>query len=491
MKFKILLLIFFTGFFMKIESAPIINENQLKIINRKNGILSDLNIKPIEFRLPQIETVKLSDYETLYVYKDNTLPLIHLNLIIEGGKLQEKDEERGLYSLLVDLWKNGGANGKSGEEINEQLAELGIDLNFNLQQEFISVDMYCLKSNFKEAIKLIEEILIYPEFSENKLQSFKLKYIDAIKRRNDKPESIAARKIKEIMEYPSKIEESINEDDINKISREQIIQAYKNVLKHRRLHIAIDGDINEIDYLNIFKNLTKKLGAIEQPFLVSQQTINSSGKKDLVNKIVLVKKDIPQAVIVMGKYIPSYKSKDIFPLSVANYILGGGSFVSKMMREIRVKRGLAYYAYSATRFSAHNGKFISSSGTNYEQAQETLSIMLQLIKNFKDTIQDDDITIAKDALINSHIFEFSNPAKILYLYTIEQIYQPSISYIENYTKLIEQVSKDDVINTYTKHIKGDNLWIVIVGPEQLLKSLNKTGLPIVVIEPETKIDSIF
>jgi len=155
MKFKILLLIFFTGFFMKIESAPIINENQLKIINRKNGILSDLNIKPIEFRLPQIETVKLSDYETLYVYKDNTLPLIHLNLIIEGGKLQEKDEERGLYSLLVDLWKNGGANGKSGEEINEQLAELGIDLNFNLQQEFISIDMYCLKSNFKEAMENI------------------------------------------------------------------------------------------------------------------------------------------------------------------------------------------------------------------------------------------------------------------------------------------------------------------------------------------------
>lgn len=491
MKFKQILLILFTGFFMKIESAPIMNENQLKIINRKNGILYDLNIKPIEFRLPQIETVRLSDYETLYAYNDNTLPLIHLNLIIEGGKLQEKDEERGLYSLLVDLWKNGGANGKSGEEINEQLAELGVELKFNLQQEFISIEMYCLTSNFREAINLLEEILIYPEFSENKLQTFKLKYLDAIKRRNDKPETIAARKLKEIMEYPYQIEESINEDDINKITREKIIQTYKNVLKTRRLHISIDGNIKEIDYINIFSNLTKKLGKIEKPFLVNEQTINSLGKKELINKIVLVKKDIPQAVIVMGKYLPSYKSKDIFPLSVANYILGGGSFVSKMMREIRVNRGLAYYAYSATRFSAHNGKFISSSGTNYEQAQETLNIMLYLIKNFKDTILDDDITIAKDALINSHIFEFSNPAKILYLYTIEQIYQPPISYIENYTKLIEQITKNDVINTYQKYIKGDDLWIVIVGPEQLLKSLNKTGLPTVVIEPETKIDSIF
>ncbi|GIX41008.1 MAG: peptidase M16 [Leptospiraceae bacterium] len=492
MKFKIFLLLslYLTGMIMKLESTPVINENQLKIIYRNNGILNNLKIPPLKFEFPKIETISISPYETLYLYKDNTLPLIHLNLIIEGGILQENNEERGLYSLLLDLWENGGAKGKSGEEISEMLAELGVELHFNLQQEFISIEMYCLKHNFKQAFQLLEDILLYPEFSENKLKTLKLRYIDSIQRRNDKPDQIAGRKLKEIMEYPNKITESINKEDIEKITRDKILKAYKSILKHRRLHIALDGDISEIDYHTIFLNLSQKLGSIEKPFIIKDQNIQPSGIKEIKNKIILVKKDVPQAVIVMGKFLPSYKSYETFPLRIANYILGGGSFVSKMMREIRVKRGLAYYAYSSTRFGSHYGKFITASGTNSKQAQETTKIMLDLISNFENLLTDDDIIIAKDALINSHIFEFSNPSKILYLYIIEKIYNPPESYIIKYPQIIQQISKQEILNIYNKYFKQNDLWIIIVGPESLKKSLEKLQMKVIIIEPETNVESI-
>jgi zinc protease len=490
MKFyKILLLFFLTGTIMNIQSEPILKENQLNHIYRKNSILNNLELPKLNFYFPKIQTFSISEYETLYIYDDKTLPLIHLNIIIEGGILQEKNDERGLYSLLMDLWENGGAKGKTGEEISEQLSELGVELSFKLNKEFIAIDMFCLKHNFFQAFQLLEDILLYPEFSEEKLKTYKLRYIDSLQRRNDKPDQIAGRKIKELMEYPDKINESINKEDLEKITRNQIIEAYKKILTHRRMHIALDGDINDIDYYNLFINLSKKLGTIESPFIVREQNINKKGLKELKNKILLINKNVPQSVIVMGTYLPAYNSYETFPLRIANYILGGGSFVSKMMREIRVNRGLAYYAYSSTNFNAHDGKFISVSGTNSYQVQETLKIMLELIEKFPEILSDDDIKIAKESLINSYIFEFTNPSKILYLFIIEKIYNPEKSYLDIYTEILQKTSKQEIIETYKKYINDKDLWIVVVGPENLQNSLTKIK-PTILIEPESNIENI-
>ncbi len=484
---KLLYLIFYIGWIMQLESSPLVEKNQMENIFRKNGILSDLKIKPIQFQLPEIKVMPISEFETLYVLEDSTLPLINLTLIIEGGILQESNEERGLYSVLLELWRNGGANGKSAETISEELAELGVEVNFQLNYEFIAIQMYCLKNNFLEAIKILKEILLYPEFAQDKLETIKLRYIDSIQRRNDKPEQIAYRKIKELMEYPDKILENVEKEDIEKITREQIRKAYKNILSSRYMHIALDGDLQNLDYYNIFKNLSNELGAVKNPYIVKNLNINNKGKGNnkYKNKILLIEKDIPQAVIVMGTFIPSYNSYSSYPLRVANYILGGGSFVSKMMREIRVKKGLAYFAYSSTKFSIFDGKFISASGTNSEQANLTLQLMLELINKLPEITTDEDLQITKDALINSFIFEFSTPTKILHAFILEKIYNSPIKLTE-FPNIIQKLTKQEILKTYKEYIQPENLWIVVVGPKNMYNRLNSI-LPTTIFNPDTQI----
>lgn len=487
--YKKFLIILIWGIPMKLNTE-FVHSDQITKIYRTNSILSDLKIKPLKFELPDIKTISISEHETIYLFDDPTLPLVNLNLFIEGGLLQEQNHERGVYSILLELWQNGGANGKTAEEISEALADIGAEVNFNLLQEQIHIELYCLKDNFPQAMNILSDILTKPEFSEEKLNTIKLRYIDSIKRRNDKPEQIANRKIREIMEFPNKITESLDIEDIQKITREQILQAYRRIISQRRMHIGLDGNIDGIDYYNILSNLSKELGAIKEPFLIRNLKQIQKGKVNLKNKVVLVEKNVPQAVIVIGSYIPSYNSEDSIPLRVANYILGGGSFVSKMMREIRVKRGLAYFAYSATRLNAHEGRFISASGTNFQQANETLKIMLKLIKTLPEMTDDEDITTAKEALVNSYIFEFSNPSKIISLFVREKIYNPPKSYLMLYPQMIQQLRKEEIFKIYKKHINVKDMWIVVVGPKELKNTLKNLNLQIITIDPETKIESI-
>lgn len=474
---------------MKIESSPILNKD-FDIIYRKNGILQNIEIPELKFQIPEIQTYDISPYETLYVFADSTLPIINISIVIEGGILQEPNEKRGLYSVLLELWQSGGANQKTGEKISEELANYGAEVSFNLKYDHILISFSCLKNNFKPSFEIFKEILLKPEFSEEKLQTIKSKFIDSIQRRNDKPEKIAGRKLLEILQYPDIPVESISKDNLEKINRDLILKTYREILSKRRMYIAIDGDIEEIAYIDLFKEISKGFGEIKEPFVVRNQKKQYKGLEKFKNQILIIEKKVPQSIISLLTHLPPYQSEEIYPLMVGNYILGGGSFVSKMMREIRVNRGLAYYSYSSTKFYPEIGHFIAISGTNSNQVKETLKIKLELIENFSKYLSEQEIQIAKDAIVNSFIFEYNNPSRILYMKILNKINNLPENFMENFPKEIQKINKEKIINVFYKYILQKNLWILIVGPKELQNSLKDFQLPIKILDPETKFDTI-
>ncbi len=483
MKHFFIVFLLFVGMAMESVIA-----NNLDVIFRKNSILSGIKIPDLEYQTPKIKIHSLSKYETLYVYEDSSLPIVNLLIFIEGGALQEPNDLRGLYSIFLELWQTGGANLKSGEKISEELANYGAEVSFSLNPNHILISLLCLKQNFLPSFEVLKEILLYPEFSEEKLNTIKLKFIDSIERRNDRPEKIASRKILELLEYPDLPLESVSKEQIQKINRELILKTYREVLSSRRLHISIDGDIQNLPYFERLSELTKQLGEIKKPYIVKEQKLKQKGLSKLKNHIVLVEKKIPQSVIVLGTLLPPYKSNEIYPLMLGNYILGGGSFVSKFMREVRVNRGLAYYSYSSTRFYTHWGYFLGVSGTNSDQAKETLKIKLDIIRNFSKLLTEQEIQIAKDAIINSFIFEYNNPSRVLYMEILNRINDLPENFMEVFPKKIQNVDKTNLLDTFKKYINSNDLWIVVVGPKTMEETFRDFGLPIKVVDPEAKLD---
>ncbi|MCS7205315.1 MAG: insulinase family protein [Leptospiraceae bacterium] len=470
---------------MKIQSENFLsNENPLSLLKRKNSILEGLTFKELNFTIPKIKEKRISEHEFLYVYHDPTLPIVNLNILFEGGIESQPHDEPALLPILVEVWENGGANGKGPEEISEALAELGVEFQISLHQEIILVEMYVLKDNFQKAFSILKEILLKPEFSEERLHTTKLKFKDNLKRRNDKPEQIASRKIKELFEHPRKVFESISPEEIDKVQKRDLIHAYQKILKTRRMHVTIDGDLEGIPYEEMISSLSEEMGEIQNPFVLHKENKPKLGRQDLKNTILLIEKNVPQAVIVLGTKVPSYNDPKNFSLRSSNYILGGGSFVSKMMREIRVKRGLAYYAYSHIRFFHEEGRFTSSTGTNVNQAPESLKIMLDLIENFHLYVSDEDVEITKEALINSHVFEFSNPTRILRSIVLERIYQTPENYLVLFPSKIRSITKKEIIQDFQSYITANQLWIVVVGPRSLEKELKKFNRKVLIFDPD-------
>ncbi|MFN3604288.1 MAG: M16 family metallopeptidase [Leptonema sp. (in: bacteria)] len=474
---------------MKLESNPIINQN-FDAIFRKNGILSGIKIPELSYSLPKITIENLSEYETLYLYPIPTLPLVNISIVIEGGFLQEPNELRGLYPILLELWQNGGTNQKTGEKVSEELANYGAEVSFSVKSDHILISFSCLKKNFQPAFEIFKELLLYPNFSEDKLKTIQFKFIDSLQRRNDKPEKIASRKIMELLFYPNLPVESISKDHVEKISRELILTNYKEILKQRRMHIAVDGDIEGIPIFDLFKEISKNFGPIQNPFMVKKIKRNPKGYEKLKHQILIVEKNVPQSVIVLGTLLPPYNSEEFYSLMLGNYILGGGSFVSKMMREIRVNRGLAYYSYSSVKFYSDVGHFLAISGTTSSQTKETLKIMFQMINDFSSLLSDQELQIAKDSITNSFIFEYNNPSRVLYMEILNRINDLPENFMEVFSEKIGKTSKQKAISSFKKYIFQKNLWILIVGPKEIQESLKEFHLPIKMIDPETSFDSL-
>lgn len=481
---------FFTILFLIGITMETTFAEDLNVIFRKNGILEGIQIPELNYQIPKIKIHNLSKYETLYIYEDSTLPIVNIFFFIEGGTFQEPNELRGIYPIFLELWQTGGANQKSGEKISEELANYGAEVSFSVNSNHILISFTCLKKNFIPAFEILKEILLYPEFSEEKLNTIKLKFIDTIERRNDRPEKIASRKILELLMYPNLPVESVSKEQIQKINRDLILKTYRNVLSARRLHISIDGDIQDLPYVELLNEITKQLGEIKNPFIVKEQPNKEKGLVKLKNHILLVEKNIPQSVIVLGTLLPPYKSEDTYPLLLGNYILGGGSFVSKFMREVRVNRGLAYYSYSSARFYSHLGHFLAVSGTNTDQTSETLNIKLDIIKNFSNLLTAQEIQIAKDAIVNSFIFEYNNPSRVLYMEVLNRINDLPEHFMQIFPKKIKTVDKKTIVDVFNQYIKINDLWIVVVGPPEIQESLKGFGLPIKKVDSETELDSI-
>ncbi|MDH5656360.1 MAG: insulinase family protein, partial [Spirochaetia bacterium] len=188
-------------------------------------------------------------------------------------------------------------------------------------------------------------------------------------------------------------------------------------------------------------------------------------------------------VIFTGTYVPPHNSPDFYALQAGNYILGGGSFNSRLMREIRTIRGLAYYAYSRNIFQKKTGYFASGAGTRIDKVSESLSLMLEIIGGMKAPVKEQELDLARESIINSLVFQFDNP---------EDILDNEIRFInhgmpENYLKMfpekINALSREQISKAFQKHIKTDSMHIAVAGPASLKAEL-ETIRPVIVIKPE-------
>ncbi len=458
------------------------------------GILEDLELAPIQFAPPETESVPLHGGATLIRAGDPSLPFLTLTLYFTGGSNAESIENAGTLDAALNLLETGGAGDADGRSVAAELSRLGAKLQFSSGYEYWSVQLKVLKKDFDAAYKILEDSLLRPRLPEPELNVARQAFIAGIERRNDDPSGVARRKTQELLFHGLRRGYSLQKDDVARLSIEGIRNELDRRLRPGGLFITAAGDFSGLDLNNRLNELIKNFPNAAADVPVVREADGGDAAlldraKALRGKILLVNVPAAQSVITIAGYLPAHDHPDFYALQTGNYVLGGGSFNSRLTREIRVRRGLAYYAYSYNDFDASSGAFFAGSGTRSFLAHQTLGLMLEVIDGMRSFESRRELDLSKDAILNSLAFQFDSPEEVAYSAVRNRLHDMPENYLATFPTKIRALGEKDVQRVAKRYLAPENLYIVIAGPEQLKEKL-ETVRPVVVVGPEDDLGAL-
>ena len=459
----------------------------LSLFNAALAITPDtLRFTPLQFSPPQADTLELSNGMTVYLLEDHELPLITVDVLIGSGTLHEPQNRVGLYQIMADLMLSGGTTTRSPEKVDEYLESMAAEVDISLGLEFGIATLDVLSADIDRGLDIFSDILRNPGFDENRVDLRKKQELESIRRRNDNPFTIAARFFPAYLYGKDHALGSYTDvDGIRSISREDLQKAHAQLFHAQNLTLAVTGDINKARMVRLLESRFAgwENSRLSKPDIPEPEIYRG-------DPLVLhIQKDINQSTILLGQTSlrRTPDNSDIYALRVMNEILGESSFTSRLYREVRDKRGLAYSvgSYFDTSSYTFPGDWLAYAQTRSEKTVETSLIMIEVIEGMKSKyVSDEELQLTKDSLTNSFVFGFTDSTSIARQRLILDFRGYKEDYLQNYTAEINLVTAEDVQRVANTYLNLNHLIIVIVGnKEHFDQPLNVLG-KVVTVDPD-------
>ena len=414
----------------------------------------------LEFRPPKGDRFTLDNGMVIYLMKDNTLPVMHLSALVGAGAAHDQADKVGLLEVTTNMLRDGGTKSYSAEEIDKQLEYLGASINSSVYSEETRVDMTSLKKDLGKVLDIYTEILREPAFNEEKLKLNKDEELEIIRRRNDKPNDELFREAKRMFygkDHPyGRRKEAAPIASFSRADLQAIHAAY---FKPNNVILSVSGDFASNE--EMMKDLKEKFGSWEKGTVSRPEIPDFEPKKG--RQIYFIDKDISQAFIVIFQQGLAHNSPEEYPLTLLAEILGGG-MQSRLMTEVRSKKGLAYTVQSSSARRSKKGFTYTFCGTKPETYSQALAeILKQLERAGSEPVPLDELKRGKDAIINPFVFKFPTPFKLISERASEEFYNLKDGYLDNYVSKMRKVSQDDILATAKKFYDTQNALIFVIG----------------------------
>jgi zinc protease len=408
---------------------------------------------------PVIQHWKSASGARVLFVEDHDIPMLDVAVSLPAGSsfdARDKAGVAGMTQAMLDL----GAEGLSEDAISSGMADIGAQLSGSFDQDRASVSLRTL-SHITErdaALSIMARVLQHPVFPEAVLAREKTRLIAALKEAETKPESIADKAFHKALygDHPYALPVAGKVDSVEKITVQDLKDFYRTHYNHAL--VAIMGDVTRAEAELIAGQLTAQLPvASVQPVL-----------PDVVMQIKATEQRIvhpaSQSHILIGVPGMSRSDPDYFPLYVGNYILGGGGFVSRLMNEVREKRGLAYSVYSYFMPLKQPGAFQIGLQTKKEQADEALTLVRKTLAEFvAKGPTEKELIAAKQNIIGGFPLRIDSNRKILEYLSIIGFYDMPLTYLDDFTGRVERVTTAQIHDAFARHIHPDGMATVIVG----------------------------
>lgn len=410
---------------------------------------------------PDIWERKLANGMQVIGIEDKEIPLVEFQLVISGGHMLDTIEKNGTANLVAEMLTRGTRD-RTPAQLQEAIADLGASLEANVGQDTMIINGRTLARNFEPVMALLEEILLEPRWDAFEFDLAKNQALDAIVASKADPNALAARSSAYINYGPDDIRaRSVlgSETSLDALSLVDLKAFFETNLAPEISSFRIVGDVSE-------KEVETALKSLEAKWTVPAPVLESLPVPKMPDRARVYFYDVPgakQSIFQFSQPGPLRTDADYYPATVANYILGGGGFASRLTQELRETKGYTYGIFSEFDATETEGSFLISSQIRSNVTYEATRLIREILASYADTFSQSDLQTTKSFFINSKARSFeSYRAKLGLLNNVDR-YKLPYNYVVRENEIVEGMTLEDIKRLVKAFIRPEQMNYVIVG----------------------------
>lgn len=400
----------------------------------------------------------------VYFVENHDIPMLDVAVDFPSGSRFDDPGKNGL-AALTHIMLDQGAGGLSDVTIAQRLADVGASLGGVFDRDKAGVSLRTLSSAQERdaALAVLVTVLHKPEFPNAAIQRERARMIAALREQESRPGEVAEKAFYQNL-YGNRgygLPESGTAGSLMKLKRGDLQNWYRTRYRAGSAVISLIGDMTRADAEKLADRIASGL-----PQGVVPETPISEKQEAPANVVLEERLPHPstQSHVLLGQVGMARKDPDYFALYVGNHVLGGSGFNSRILDEVRQKRGFAYSAYSYFIPMAKPGPLVIGLQTKVSQADDALKVARETVGKFvAEGPTEAELKQAKDNLIGGFPLRIDSNAEILGYLRAIGFYQLPLTYLDDWVKNVEAVTLEQIRDAFKRKVHPEKLSVVIVG----------------------------
>jgi zinc protease len=415
---------------------------------------------------PAVERSALSNGATLLVSEQHNLPMVLVEILVDGGARLDPAGREGVAYLTADLITEGTAK-RSSAQIKEAIEFVGGSLDATAGPDYAELSLQVLSEDLDVGIELLADVLLHPVFSAAELARRREAVLASIRAGKDNPNEVAGRAFRRTLFANEPYGHPTNgvEESVPRIGREDVQAFFAKHYRPAGAYVIVVGDIAADDAKARLERAFASWDGAAPPRFVYPEPAPAAPTA------VHIDKPVSQASIMLGHRGIARSNPDFEKISVMSYILGSGGFSSRLMASIRSQAGLAYSVSSYFAVNQFPGSFQIAMQTKNESAAEAMRRARAEVERIRDQpVTEDELNDAKRFLTGSFPLRLDSNANIVDFIAQCAYYGLGFDYADRYIERVNAVTIADVQQVARQYLHPEQLVEVVVA------DLGKAGL---------------
>jgi zinc protease len=404
-----------------------------------------------------------------WLVREKSVPLITLNYAFRGGTSQDDASKSGAAHFTADLLDEG-AGELDSKTFHERLENHAIELGFQVGRDTFHGSLRALNEHRDEAVDLLRLALTKPRFDAEAVERVREQELSVLRRDTTNPNDLASRRWWQTAfpGHPYGRETKGTLETMARVTVDDLRDYVRRVFARNELKVSIVGDVDEKTAGELIDRAFGGLPAKNDLKPIPDTTPRGLGRR------IVIDVDVPQAVVTFGGPGIARSDPQFMAAYIVNHILGGGSFSSRLYREVREKRGLAYGVSNSLVWFRHAAVVLGGTATRADRTADALAVIEQETKRMAENGPTaEELAAAKSFLKGSYALTLDTSGKIAAQLTQIQIDNLGIDYIQRRSSLIDAVTIEDAKKA-ARRLYGSGMLVTVAGRPKGLASSGPT-----------------